>query len=590
MEKQHAKQNSTEENQITINDTNNNFNNNLMIIDDERQNEIQKVTSTVFIDINSIQVEAEPEQITNTNNNINNLLTNQESQESKSENTFNINNNDTSKENTTNNNQKQNYYLGVKRTFEKFSSQANWENPMANRSDNNINNIAKLANTNFNQSASFAAASLNNNVIINSNNNMLNTNVLGFSVNQNPFVPKKLNQSINTDSLYSTEANNTHQNNNNRKAIPFQNNFNVLLTSNNNTVLKSSAASADTNSIFPSNVMSINANNPMQSNNVSDRHTQNQNQIPATSSGNITYYNQNSLGGVVGVAATTQGLPLPSSISGLQSFGSYNNSFLGITNNLAFNNAKEKEKDAFSKAIINNKIYTEDKNDFIQVGQQQTKKANYREGLFDKAEENSSSYNKIPKNNYAKIASFSASSANVSLTQNQNRGGAGVLMTKNDAGASEADENKENTDDDQEEIKIIEEILQSYLDEGKVINDKKLKISVIRKVAPHYKVLSQQNNDWHFADTVDKIKTIINEDSANIIMLLNYEYLKTLREKVFQKFCKMINKFFFKLNENKVKDFGGENYNNEIPEVLKERLKNIFTKINDYFEKNKELE
>ena len=141
----------------------------------------------------------------------------------------------------------------------------------------------------------------------------------------------------------------------------------------------------------------------------------------------------------------------------------------------------------------------------------------------------------------------------------------------------------------QQEIQQIEEILDFYLDEDKVVTDKKLKVSVIRKIAPFYKFLYQENNQFNCDFVIEKIRKIINEEKSDIDKLLKYENLKSNREKVFQKFCKMINKFILKMTDLKVKDFGGDLFYMEIPDLLKERLKNIYTKINDYFEKNKEL-
>lgn len=514
-----------------------------MVIDDEKKNYVQKISSTVF-DINSIA----PEQAVNSVIN----LGNQENQDSNIENVSNIQNNPAAKE-------KGKVNFGQKRKFQEFSSQADWENPMANQ-HNNFINFRNLLNNNNNKHIE--------NFNWDSNNNIFNKNILGFSANENPFVPKKLTKSADNDlqnaeeshlnQAYSLVSEIPNQGEKNvflsldKKTIPFQNNFKISSASNINIIQSSSF---DTNnSIYPSN--DIDTKNIQSNVNLQD---------PNQAISSLPYNQNQNFFGVFKQSASYNNLSFPN-------FGQYNNTMLGIKPN--FNN--NEEKDAFSKAMINNKIYIEDNNDFIQVGQQQkTKKPNYREGLFDKTD--NSALN-ILKNNFG-----------VKNSSNQNRN----LIDSNQKNAyegSEGDENKENTDDDQEEIRIIEETLQRYLDEDKIINDKKLKISVIRKVAPYYKVLTQQNNEEHFTETVEKIKTIINEERNNIVVLLNYEYLKNLREKVFQKFCKMINKFFSKLNENKVKEFGGENYNIDIPEILKERLKNIFTKINDYFEKNKELE
>ena len=258
------------------------------------------------------------------------------------------------------------------------------------------------------------------------------------------------------------------------------------------------------------------------------------------------------------------------------------NNFKDINNNTRENHLVNNDKNPnnFSQALINNKLFSEDNHILKQVSQSKkpSKISNLREGLFDKNENSTAN---ILKNNFCKGL----------ISEEKNKTYKNSNKSNDDY--SEIDENqkeKNDTDEDPEEIRIVDEALQKYIDEEKVINDKKLKVSVIRKVAPHYKVLTQPNNDNHFNDILDKIKNIINEEKTDILFLLNYEYLKCLREKVFQKFCKMINKFFVKLTENKVKEFGGDNYHLEIPDILKERLKNIYTKINDYFDKNKDLE
>ena len=43
------------------------------------------------------------------------------------------------------------------------------------------------------------------------------------------------------------------------------------------------------------------------------------------------------------------------------------------------------------------------------------------------------------------------------------------------------------------------------------------------------------------------------------------------------------------MNDMDIKEFGGDNFFKEISDSLKDRIKNIYTKINDYFEKNLEL-
>jgi hypothetical protein len=508
--------------------------NNLMTIDDERQsNENQKMTSTEF-NINNISFEQ---------NVSNDILFNQQSQESKIDIPDNNNKDSSSKDNDT-------IHFGQKRTFQQFSSQAYWEIPMSNKSSN-LNNMINLSNNSLKK---FGNSTVNT-------SNSFDKNLQGLSVKEIPFDPKKPNSSIDKtlfnrkepqynqsnellSEFYNTTENFNNSNKNvsqNKKTILFKNNFNSFLPLNNNnlTLLNSNLFSPSNNINYD-----IQPNiNPYMHNRSYFNFTNNE------KSNSIEY-------------------PLHDKMS-IHNFGSYNNPLLGTKQ--SFN----EEKDTFSKAVINNKIYTEDNNDFIQVGPQQSKKPNYRKGLFEK-EDNSSS--NILNNNFGNIPSH------------QKRPNIGTNIKDDEASEGDEKENKEYTDDDQEEIRIIDETLQIYLDEDKVINDKKLKISVIRKIAPYYKVLTQQNNKQHFVDKVEKINTIINEDKNDIIILLNYEYLKNFREKVFQKFCKMINKFFFKLNENKVKEFGGENYNMEIPETLKERLKNIYTKINDYFDKNKELE
>lgn len=500
-----------------------------MIIDDEKDNQMNKMASTLF-DINRISPEFDSNY---------NLLNNQDSKESHIDGIENkvI----SSLEKDTNN-------FGQKRTFQQFSSQAKLENNIIKNTNNNKDfNIS--ANSNF-KHFSYSCNNLNNS---------LNKNIIGLSNNENPFISKTPTPSIIGSLLYNKQTNINQLNdftketpgipeNHNdeskniqqsKKTIPFLNNFNSSLGINSNSLENSIPSfTFATPRIYQNIPLNINLNsqNPLN------------NDFPYNQNSNQTCLSQQ-----------------PNLIA---NFGAYNNSYLGIRP------SNNEEKESFSKAIINNRIYTEDTNDFIQCGQQQSKRPNYRVGLFDKGE-NSSSH--ILKSN------FSKNSVNQKTA-------IPYYYDKDEGSEGEDNGNKENTDDDQEEIRIVDETLQRYMDEDKVINDKKLKISVIRKVAPYYKVLTQPNNDQHFLDTVSKIKTIINEDKSDIMILLNYEYLKNLREKVFQKFCKMINKFFFKLNENKVKEFGGENYNLEIPETLKERLKNIYTKINDYFDKNRELE
>ena len=362
-----TKQNATEEDSNKIHDKDNQ-----MVIDDERENDMYKITSPVF-DINIIT----PEQ--NIINNIN--LCNQLSKESNIENSDNVNNNSPNKDK-----KKEKENFGHKRTFQQFFSQVNWENAIADGSKK-INDMINLANKNFNQYVNLAG---------NSNNNyLLNKNITGLSVYENPFIPKRQTTSIETslfnskepelNQIYSslTEIPNQAENFNNinenisrhKKTIPFQNNFNGSLSSINENIPQS-----NTNIIYPSNVHDALSNiQPNRNPNIHSAFTNCSN-------------NQSSF------ALNTQCLPHNMSFP---NFGSYNNNFLGIEPN--FNG----EKDAFSKAIINNKIYTEDKNDFIQVVQQQSKKPNYREGLFDK-EDNSSS--NILKNNFGKPSLLSFSS------------------------------------------------------------------------------------------------------------------------------------------------------------------------------------
>jgi len=409
----------------------------------------------------------------------------------------------------------ENINFGQKRNFNKFFSK--------NQKDNSVSNS-------FGNNESFKFC------------NKISDNLIGFSRSQNPFTP--INSiSINYQKIYPEAPNNSYeiynsnlnsldQQLNIKKTIPFQNNFNNLnsIISNSNVNNKTPTSNSLNNNINNQTLINLQENS-----NYFVEENQNQNNF-------LNYSN----------------------------FANFNHNFSGFSNN-------REDKNTFSKALINNKIYTEDNHDFIEVFQSQGKKSNYREGLFDK---NNLSHS--VKNDFI---GFPRTEPHIRKDVEFN--------IKNAEYISEGEENKEkgeNTDEDQIEIRTVDETLQKYLDEEKIINDKKLKISVIRKIAPFYKVISQPSNEDYFNDTLEKIKAIINEPNNDIVFLLHYEYLKNLREKVFQKFCKMINKFFFKLNENKIKEFGGENYNLEIPETLKERLKNIYTKINDYFERNKELE
>jgi len=507
----------------TTEDVNNHKNNEKeiqMIIEDQAENDFNLVINNEF---NTNRISPNIDDITNENiNNNNNSSKIYYSAKLNSDNNFNF---------------------GHKRSFEEFSKSFKREN-------------TQYQNMKYLEICNSPNNKLNNNNIINNKNIDLNKNFIGFSRCENPFIPKstiKLNNldtnniKIAKESIFNPNKG-ENKNIRSKKVIPFTNNSNNLGFS----------ASLETDN---QNNLSILMK-----------------QIPTLDQNNIENINLNNIYSGFQNNTNIAKREKPNSAINYFNFGTFNSNFPGISS--------RDEKEVFSKALINNKIYTEDNNQFIQVGGQgnESKKPNYREGLFDDNE--NTSYN-ILKNNFGKLSVNSAFHNRFEQNQILNN------INKENLDISDADDNKEkaDTDEDPEEIKIVEQILQKYLEEGKVINDKKIKLSLIRKIAPYYKVLTLPNYHEYLIDTIEKLKTIINEEKSEVISsLLNYEYLKSLREKVFQKFCKMINKFFLKLNDNKIKEFGGENYNLEIPESLKERLKNIYTKINDYFDKNSELE
>jgi hypothetical protein len=228
----------------------------------------------------------------------------------------------------------------------------------------------------------------------------------------------------------------------------------------------------------------------------------------------------------------------------------------------------------FSQAYINNKIYNEDQFNII-----------------NQSKKNLNTFSNVTKSKSNTNSIFSNKIFNRDLITNLNIINNSDLNSNNKKEEIENEKEKEknDTDEDQQEIQQIQEILDFYLDEEKIISDKKLKISLIRKIVPFYVFLNEEKNKIQYDEILEKIIKIINEKKIDIENLLKFENIRNFREKVFQKFCKMTNKFLLKLNEMGIKEFGGETFFKDLPDSLKERIKNLYTKINDYYEKNMEL-
>jgi hypothetical protein len=255
-----------------------------------------------------------------------------------------------------------------------------------------------------------------------------------------------------------------------------------------------------------------------------------------------------------------------------------NNIDKNIINNI--NNIFSNQVSNFSQAYINNKIHNEDQFNIISQSKKPSnlfhKNLNTNSNLMN-SKSNITFNNKILNRDII-------SSLNTNFNPNLN------LNKSYDQKPQEENEKEKNdTDEDQHEYQQIQEILNFYLDEEKIISDKKLKISLIRKIVPFYKFLNENDNKIQYDEILEKIIKIINEKKNDIEYLLKFENLRNIREKVFQKFCKMTNKFLLKLNEMEIKEFGGNAFFKEIPDSLKERIKNLYTKINDYYEKNMDL-
>lgn len=423
--------------------------------------------------------------------------------------------------NTTNsinkgNNGFENITFGHKRNFQQYTSANKSENAFStNFLSSNPEYFSQIKNLNQNPSS-------NNNLrLINNKNSSFSQNYFNnnkpSSINLNENQTPNINNNPQSDTIPPTSSAHSNITGTVKKIIPFQNNYN----------LSSNSA--------PEKESSDNKNNLLENQNFGNGNNQN--------------------------------------LSNNENNKSFDFQSIFRNANLSSNFITIQEKNSFSKAVINNKVFSEDNNCFIPVTTNNAKRS-YREGLFYKDEYSTTN---ILKNNFGKADVTSSNT----ITK---------AINKEKSDEENAQKDRNDTDEDPEEIRIIDENLQRYLDEDKVITDKKLKISVIRKVAPFFKIINQPSNQDYYTEVINKIKIIINEEKSDIILLLNYEYLKCQREKVFQKFCKMINKFFLKLSENKVKEFGGELYYLEIPDTLKERMKNIYTKVNDYFDRNKELE